>query len=219
MNTAIRNRSEPSVVEPRLPLELECTIFEMAALSCPSTIPALMRVAQRVRHWVEPILYRVVFMSSPSSSTKQLLPRHIEGFPLIPRDLLLQAIRDKPPSFFPSAVKHIFLDDWPVTLPLQLSEVETILGACSRLSSLFGSCPRTLNSLQFIPALDRLECLHHLFINLESLFEFTPIDFAQPFLRNVTHLELADIHYDFSNHPTGLGEGLALLPHLTHLGL
>ncbi|KAJ7602004.1 hypothetical protein DFH06DRAFT_1399769 [Mycena polygramma] len=128
------------------------------------------------------------------------------------------AIRDKPPSFFSAAVKHVFLEDSPAPLPLKLSQVETILSACSRLSSLFVSCSRVLDSLQFIPVLDRLECLRHLSINLESLFEFTPINFAQPFLRNVTHLELSDIYYDLSDHPTGLVEGLALLPHLTHVG-
>ncbi|KAJ7615762.1 hypothetical protein DFH06DRAFT_1108000 [Mycena polygramma] len=178
MNTVIANPSQPWDVEPRLPPELECSIFEMAALSCPSSIPALVRVAQRVKYWVEPILYRVVFLRSPGSPTKKLIPHHIERLPLIPRDLLLQAIRHKPPSFFASAVKHVFLDDSPATLRLQLSEVGTILGACSCLSSLFVSCSRVLDSLQFIPVLDRLECLRHLSINLESLFGFTPINFA-----------------------------------------
>ncbi|KAJ7615768.1 hypothetical protein DFH06DRAFT_1013182 [Mycena polygramma] len=203
--------NEPAGVEPRLPPELECIIFEMVALTSPTSIPELMRVAQRVKEWVEPILYRVVFLSSPTSLiTKQLILCHIEGFPLIPRDLLLQLIRVKPPSFFASAVKHFFLDDSPTTLPLKLSDVDTILAACSRLSNLFVSWRRV--SLQLVPTLNRLESLRRLTIDLESLFEFSAIDFTQPFLRNITYLELLD-SYELSGHPTGL----ALLPHLTHI--
>ncbi|KAJ7652668.1 hypothetical protein DFH06DRAFT_922916, partial [Mycena polygramma] len=189
---------------PRLPPELECTIFEIAALSYPNGIPQLMLIAQRVRHWqVDPLLYRMVFLS-PGSLTTQLPPRQIEGFPLIPRDHLLQSIVEKQPSFFSAAVKHIYLDDPAVTLPLEF------LAACSRLPNLFVSWREA--SLQFVPILNRLECLRRLTIDLESLFEFSPIDFAQPFLRNVTHLELLD-SYELSGHPTGL----ALLPHLTHI--
>ncbi|KAJ7615195.1 hypothetical protein DFH06DRAFT_1367255 [Mycena polygramma] len=204
--------NEPAGVEPRLPPELECTIFEIAALSSPRSIPELMRMAQRVKAWVEPILYHVVFLCAPASLSKQLIPRQVEGFPLIPRDLLLQAIREKPPSssFFSSVVKHIYLDDPPGAAPLQLSDVETILAACCRCSDLFVAWSQA--SLRFVPVLNRLECLRRLTVDLRSLFEFTPIDSAQPFLRNLTHLELLD-SYELSGHPAGL----VLLPHLTHV--
>ncbi|KAJ7615237.1 hypothetical protein DFH06DRAFT_1367299 [Mycena polygramma] len=194
MDTANQEYNEPAGVEPRLPPELECTIFEIAALTSPRSIPELMRVAQRVK------------------ACKQLTPRQVEGFPLIPRDLLLQAIREKPPSsgFFSSVVKHIYLDDPPGAAPLQLSDVETILAACCRCSDLFVAWSQA--SLRFVPVLNRLECLRRLTVDLRSLFEFTPIDSAQPFLRNLTHLELLD-SYELSGHTAGL----ALLPHLTHV--
>ncbi|KAJ7602246.1 hypothetical protein DFH06DRAFT_369329 [Mycena polygramma] len=195
MDAARQESNEPAGVDPRLPPELECIIFEIAALTSPRSIPELMRVAQRVKAWVEPILYRVV-----------------EGFPLIPRDLLLRTIQKKSPtsSFFSSVVKHIYLDNPPGAAPLQLSDVETILAACCRCSDLFVAWSQA--SLQFVPVLNRLECLRRLTIDLRSLFDFTPIDCTQPFLRNLTHLELLD-SYELSGHPAGL----ALLPHLTHL--
>ncbi|KAJ6505747.1 hypothetical protein C8R47DRAFT_1102329 [Mycena vitilis] len=210
MDAANQGSNETVNAEPRLPPELECIIFETAALSSRSNIPGLLRVARRVKEWVEPILYRVLFLSSPTSPTKRLIPRQVDGFPLIPRDLLLQAIVKKHPSFFSAAVEHIYLDDPAATLSLQLSDVDTILSACSRLSNLFVAWREA--SLQFVPILNRLECLRRLTIDLESLFGSSPIDFTQPFLRNVTHLELMD-----SGELSGHATGLALLPHLTHI--
>ncbi|KAF7368085.1 hypothetical protein MSAN_00874600 [Mycena sanguinolenta] len=54
--------SESTSSDPRLPPELERGIFEIAALAQPAWIPVLMLVARRVRIWVEPLLYRVVFL-------------------------------------------------------------------------------------------------------------------------------------------------------------
>ncbi|KAJ7662783.1 hypothetical protein DFH06DRAFT_1296356 [Mycena polygramma] len=45
---------------PALPPDLERCIFECTALSRPVSIPKLMRVAWRVKHWVEPLLHRTV---------------------------------------------------------------------------------------------------------------------------------------------------------------
>ncbi|KAJ6473392.1 hypothetical protein C8R47DRAFT_719190 [Mycena vitilis] len=47
-------------VVPSLPPELERCIFQCAALSRPVDIPTLMRVAWRVKNWVEPLLYRTM---------------------------------------------------------------------------------------------------------------------------------------------------------------
>ncbi|KIM62967.1 hypothetical protein SCLCIDRAFT_24558 [Scleroderma citrinum Foug A] len=43
-----------------LPDELECNIFLLAGANSPSNIPRYLSVAERVRNWLEPILYRVV---------------------------------------------------------------------------------------------------------------------------------------------------------------
>ncbi|KAJ7131272.1 hypothetical protein C8R44DRAFT_871785 [Mycena epipterygia] len=48
---------DDSPIVQTLRLELERKIFELAALSRPKAIPTLMRVAWRVKLWVEPLLY------------------------------------------------------------------------------------------------------------------------------------------------------------------
>ncbi|KAJ7653630.1 hypothetical protein DFH06DRAFT_523853 [Mycena polygramma] len=189
--------------EPRLPPELECAIFELAALSRPSIIPTLVRIARRVKQWVEPILYRVVVL--PGSRPQ----RQMDGFPPIPLDILL-AIIAKRPSFVASAVKHIFLQNG--RRPLLRAKLEIILASCSSISSLFVHCSVPAESL---PSLDKLETLHRLAADLDFPFSPSPINFDQPFLRNVTHLELLGSYND-SDLPADLGIGLSLLPHLTH---
>ncbi|KAJ7741701.1 hypothetical protein B0H16DRAFT_1564897 [Mycena metata] len=83
---------------PVLPPELERIIFEMAALLRPTNIPNLMRTAWRVKNWVEPLLYRTVFIQ-PMLSTSY----HIDEFPQLTLQGLRQQSATKPPGFFQSA--------------------------------------------------------------------------------------------------------------------
>ncbi|KAF8649028.1 hypothetical protein AX16_006069 [Volvariella volvacea WC 439] len=56
-------------IEARLPPELEHTIFELAARICRTkTLPTLMLVARRVRHWLRPLLFEIVALSSDQTS-------------------------------------------------------------------------------------------------------------------------------------------------------
>ncbi|KAJ7779619.1 hypothetical protein B0H16DRAFT_1682996 [Mycena metata] len=56
----------PATLEaPRLPLELERNIFEMAALSFRSSIPLYLQVAHRIHEWIEPILYNTLIIEWP----------------------------------------------------------------------------------------------------------------------------------------------------------
>ncbi|KAF8212858.1 hypothetical protein K438DRAFT_1805181, partial [Mycena galopus ATCC 62051] len=97
--------------EPSLPSELECIIFEIAALLRPQTIPSLMLIAQRVKHWVEPLLYRVLILS-----TNKGINTH--GFPCIPIDVLRSAIARKPPPFFESCrLCHLAIQVIPLFAP------------------------------------------------------------------------------------------------------
>ncbi|KAJ7652679.1 hypothetical protein DFH06DRAFT_1093749 [Mycena polygramma] len=212
MDIPVSNHNGPAGFELRLPPELECLIFEIAALSRPSSIPVLMRIARRVKYWqvVEPILYRVVFLA-PRSATKDSLQRHLEDLPLFSANALLHKIEMKSPSFFASAVRHIFFQ-FRVT-PLPPSTVDTILSACCRISSLF---MHARASSELLPVLNRLECLQRLAMDLNSIFAPNSISFTEPFFRNVTHLELLD-SYDDSDPPANLDASLALLPHLTHV--
>jgi len=129
------------VFEPLLPPELERTIFEVAALGQPSTIPVLMLVASRVKEW--PML----------------------GFPQITLEILLRVIATKPPQFLQKSVKHFFLD-----APLDSLELETIFMACNRITNLFDPLPSTAHwrALGALKHLQRvalpldvfLECYH-----------------------------------------------------------
>ncbi|KAJ7762942.1 hypothetical protein B0H16DRAFT_1687996 [Mycena metata] len=55
--------AEETIIAPRLPSDLERLIFEIVALSNPTHIPSLVRVAWRAKHWVEPMLYRILIVT------------------------------------------------------------------------------------------------------------------------------------------------------------
>ncbi|KAJ7669829.1 hypothetical protein DFH06DRAFT_157019 [Mycena polygramma] len=106
---------------PAFPLELEREIFEICALSQLSSIPQLMLVAQRVKEWVEPPLYRIVSVE------------HWTAFPpKLTSEILIATIQTKPPLFFRNAVRHLNL----LVHPGNLLEAEAILYACTGVDSL-----------------------------------------------------------------------------------
>ncbi|KAJ6516533.1 hypothetical protein C8R47DRAFT_1063238 [Mycena vitilis] len=61
----------PNMQTQRLPAELERYVFEQVALSRTVAIPRLLRVAQRVKIWIEPLLYRTIVVNTRS---KRWLP-------------------------------------------------------------------------------------------------------------------------------------------------
>ncbi|KAJ6566518.1 hypothetical protein B0H19DRAFT_711452 [Mycena capillaripes] len=190
-------QTRTSLDEPRLPPELEREIFETAAVSCPTSIPTLMLIAGRVKEWVEPLLYRVVMVTS--------FRGRVGGFSDIPLDILLRAIAMKPPSFFERVKFLLFLEGATTE-----SSVGAILAACPAVTHLFSLrlVPSHLNSLA------SLRCLSHLTVTIQTLFPRN-IDFTHPLFRNATHLELLD--YPFSqNTAHALCIGLSLIPNLTH---
>ncbi|KAJ7131271.1 hypothetical protein C8R44DRAFT_850069, partial [Mycena epipterygia] len=77
------------------PPEREREIFEIAALLYPGAIPILLRVARRVLVWIEPLLYRVVYVNGhpPYSDMAHAL---------------LRATTTKAPDFF-HVVRHLFV--------------------------------------------------------------------------------------------------------------
>ncbi|KAJ7916867.1 hypothetical protein B0H13DRAFT_1573879, partial [Mycena leptocephala] len=112
---------------PSLPLELECTIFEIAALSCPVGIPKLMLVAQRVKDWVEPLLYRTVIVMPASTSREALIP-------ICRPEKFMHLISTKPPSFFHSTVKTLYVGG--IFPPQSEIILPKILAACTGVTSL-----------------------------------------------------------------------------------
>ncbi|KAJ7758883.1 hypothetical protein B0H14DRAFT_3511553 [Mycena olivaceomarginata] len=190
-----------------LPLDLQRTIFEIAARSQPTEMLSQMRVAWRVKHWVEPFLYRVILIS-PLSDTECI--QRAEGFPSIRIDPLLEKIRTKGVPFFRSSVTHIFFEPWLVP-PLK-----TVLEACPLVKTLYFAPPH--HNPEYVPILNRLECLHRLTLD-DALFGDDPLDFSQPLFRNLTHLEILDYYDDDMGANIGEGLGMGMIPHLTHLAL
>ncbi|KAJ7739333.1 hypothetical protein B0H16DRAFT_64144 [Mycena metata] len=184
---------------PRLPPELERVIFEFTALSRRSSIPSLMLTAWRVKNWVEPILWKVVFMTSPAHQVRQ-----IHGFPSMPVESFIHAISTKPLSFFSTSVRHLFLQSY-----LEVPTVAFIFAACDRLTHLYYT-PFDRDAPAHLMALDSLHHLQQLTFFIMDLFP-REIDFMRPMFRNLTHLEMLDT-------PNYLRlERLALPPRLTHI--
>ncbi|KAJ7921925.1 hypothetical protein B0H13DRAFT_140548 [Mycena leptocephala] len=120
--------------DPRLPPELERTIFEIVALSRPSGIPNLMLVAARVKAWIEPLLYRIVLCR-----TSRLRQIKFVGFPastITVETLLRLAATTGSPSVIQNSIRHLFLDGFLDGFPVS-DRVDAILTACSGVTNLF----------------------------------------------------------------------------------
>ncbi|KAJ7438923.1 hypothetical protein B0H11DRAFT_2103436 [Mycena galericulata] len=85
--------------EPRLPSDLEREIFEWTAIAYPRMILHLFRVARRVKLWVEPYLYRLIYVCD------------LPPYPIMENDILRPTPRSKPASFYRDAVRHLGLSD------------------------------------------------------------------------------------------------------------
>lgn len=219
--------------EPKLPPELERSIFEIAARSRPVTIPTLMLVAQRIYAWyfqalnidmaahdalyrVEPLLYRVICVSDNPP---------IDGFPHFTMDILANAFKEKPASFFKDAVHHVFVGfTGEFFHPSFFSQIRSFLGACTGITTLYIAdiymAPTSL--LRYLSPMP----LRHLTVKPSALFEGR-LYFRDPAFRVVTHLHLLGNlamggggmwiwdHFDGSK-PEEWKKGLTSIPHLTH---
>ncbi|KAF8642961.1 hypothetical protein AX16_009291 [Volvariella volvacea WC 439] len=76
----------PTVIaEPRLPQELGRIIFQMAAREDRiKTLPALMKVAHRVRNWIKQVVYDTVVLEDEDYLTSQTPWPHSLRFPSVP---------------------------------------------------------------------------------------------------------------------------------------
>ncbi|KAJ7489094.1 hypothetical protein FB451DRAFT_682518 [Mycena latifolia] len=155
---------------PILPLELEREIFEITARLYPQMAPTLLRVAQRVLVWIEPIVYETLIVHS-----NMLHPS------------LFLALESKPASFFHKNVRNLLLD-------LENHESSSI----DRLNLLLSACTAVIDLALFDPHPSMLPHLaamklQRLSVHLYSLFLSHEIDFAgQPFFATITHLNVHD---------------------------
>ncbi|KAJ7616636.1 hypothetical protein FB45DRAFT_1008068 [Roridomyces roridus] len=177
----------------RLPFELERDIFELAARSSPTCIPGLIMVAQRVKTWLEPILYNVLVLSDRPGNL------HLSW------TTLCFLADSKPLSFWGSTVNHLLISSrYPADIP-------GILAACGGVTDLGLRHPEV--SPACLPALSVLP-LTRFFAELRPLFA-RAVDFQHPLFRGLTHLGIADFLTDADC--AAWTEGLASLPALTHV--
>ncbi|KAJ7892695.1 hypothetical protein B0H13DRAFT_2665615 [Mycena leptocephala] len=182
-------------MDPSLPPELEHRIFETAGLAYPGIIPTLLRVARRVHIWIEPLLYRVIWVDPHAHATKTAAVR--------------AAIHSKPADFFKAAVRHLFLDG---SSEFSEEEAEILLRLCQNLVTFAAtgvfSRPRQLPILAGMHVRRLSGCLNKLFGSRDA------VDFGHPLFLSITHL---DVFVDLAD--AAMYTRLAAIPALTHLCL
>ncbi|KAJ7151587.1 hypothetical protein C8R46DRAFT_1304045 [Mycena filopes] len=176
-------------IEPRLPLDLERLIFELAADRDLQTMFRLVLVAQKCRAWIEPLLYRSVVVCQSSWSLQSLI-RTLEGRP----------------AHYARWIKAIQID--PYILPNDPA-VTCILSMCTGVVNLADfSHGRTPFS-----TLARLR-LQKLCISLDIVDDLPDGNyFRHAAFAHLTHLHVLDPPQRWPHIP------FAALPALTHLAL
>ncbi|KAJ7121088.1 hypothetical protein C8R44DRAFT_171817 [Mycena epipterygia] len=203
--------------KPFLPPELERDIFEIVAMERTKSIPPLLRVAQRVKLWIEPLLYRVLIVRDKGERYPGQEASNLDHVQLITPDVLATAIAGRH-AFFRTHVRHLFID-----CRAYMSDQDSliiILAACAgavdvMLLNILVTGPRSL-----LYGVSRMP-LQQLQANLGSLFSIdgtTPgaVDFSHPMFRNLTHLAVYD-DILVGDGPDSWRAGLPTLPCLTHL--
>ncbi|KAJ7692597.1 hypothetical protein B0H17DRAFT_1061330 [Mycena rosella] len=187
-----------------LPLELERHIFELAALSRPVSIPTLLRVAWRIKHWLERMLYMtlVVGVKDP-----------LDGVPSCSVEIFKRIARTKP-VFLHDFVRNLMVERIPP------EDMRFILSMCRAVENLHILPNASLGPAEH-PVISTMP-LRHLYCHLRTLDQLIPFEsFRHLLFRNITHLELFGGFHEEDREDEGLVHwtGLAALPHLTHLAL
>ncbi|KAJ6508151.1 hypothetical protein C8R45DRAFT_1068975 [Mycena sanguinolenta] len=183
--------------DPTLPPELEHGIFETAALACPTSIRTLMLVAKRVKCWVEPLLYRVVFLKSSGNDEA-----HNLGLPIFTPG----TVEQKPYDCF-RHVRHLFIDDTSIHGTL----LQRWLLACTGTTNLYAQFFYCMPDI--LPSLSSFTNIRYLTVDVRAL---TGTTIPLPLFLTVTHLELLDFT-DISLER--VCPNISLIPQLTHLAL
>ncbi|KAJ6505180.1 hypothetical protein C8R45DRAFT_1209027 [Mycena sanguinolenta] len=189
--------SESDDREPRLPPELERRIFEIAALAQPIWIPSLMLVARRLKLWVEPLLYRVVFLKDTGTLRDLDLPT-----------FAADALEQRPPNYF-CYVRHLFIDEAFVKRPALMSWLLAWTGV-TNLYACFNCAP------DILPSISSLANIQYLTIDVRALCS-TTVPF--PLFLTITHLELFDFTRAAEESADCICHNISLIPQLTHLAL
>ncbi|KAJ7192077.1 hypothetical protein GGX14DRAFT_596300 [Mycena pura] len=191
-----------------LPAELEHQIFRLSAVSYPILIPNLLRVAWRVKEWVEPLLYRtLVIGGSRYKPSDDIPPCNMAAFTRI--------VHTKSPAFLRDAVRNVML------CAVMPADLITVVSACAGIENLWVSLRSFDYPQQASSALAALP-LKHLYCNIEEVFESHGLDPFNPWpLMHITHLELFQLPFDLETDDAvgGAWTRLGDLPNLTHLAV
>ncbi|KAJ7182354.1 hypothetical protein C8R43DRAFT_966977 [Mycena crocata] len=193
--------TKQAALDPRLPTELEKEIFELVAENCFPGIPGLLLVAQRVKVWIEPMLYRTLIVAASELHGDIVdKPRRI-----ISPEKFLEVLNSRPASFLHHHVRHLFLCQFAI------DEAEKILTKCGGVQDIVfsGSTHPT-----FLPLLSAI-APRRLDMRLKDLFRPVAIDLSNMLFSRLTHLCVDSYDIDADNWQPWVG--LATLPCLTHL--
>ncbi|KAJ6474903.1 hypothetical protein C8R45DRAFT_1217277 [Mycena sanguinolenta] len=199
-----RDRRKLLSKTPRLPPELERKIFEIAALTRPKRVPTFILGAKRVKYWIEPLLYRVVFVEGRGmrAALRDLdLPAFIAG-----------AIQQRSHTCF-QHVRHLFID-----CSVDDALIKNWLLACTGITNLvahFECTPEVLLSLSGFANLRYLMINERAFLTVHNGAD-SVATVPSPFFPALTHLELWGSGTGTLSH---LYQTISLIPQLTHLAL
>ncbi|KAF7354282.1 Tyrosinase central domain-containing protein [Mycena venus] len=192
----------------KLPVELERLAFEYAA-ETRSEIPNLILVAQRVRVWLEPLLYTVLQLSSP----------HLAA-------TVLKSLETKPAQFLASTVRHVLV--YASTDTLDPEAFERFLTSCPGIVTL--SITGSITGPNLLPALGNMR-IQRLSVDLGELFfryqceveeekeEEFGVNLDHPLFATVSHLDIMDDSDIEDSELEGQEwlQNLSTLPALTNL--
>ncbi|KAJ7471125.1 hypothetical protein FB451DRAFT_1399869 [Mycena latifolia] len=182
---------------PRLPLELERHILELAASLYPRCISALLLVAARVKNWIDPLRYRVLSV--------QWVPQPNPGSRFSVR-ALTRLLAAKPPAFFHAHVRHVRFRYHHAS-----ADITRTLTICDAIADLGLA---RIGGGTDLPALLAALPLQRLSLIVDELFPHKTLDdFAHPMFAHVTHLDVLD----YCEGGWDTWAGLTRLPALTHL--
>ncbi|KAF7368114.1 hypothetical protein MSAN_00877600 [Mycena sanguinolenta] len=194
--------SQVSPDDPRLPPELEHKIFEIAAFSHPKWIPNLKLVARRVKFWIDPLLYRVIFLKN--SAAMRELP-HL-GVHTSTREALQQISHESLRH-----VRHLFFDGDAVGE----AALKTWVAACTGITRLYAQIDCTPATLSLLSGFTNIR---YLTIDVQAL---SGADVPLPLFLTVTHLELLAFgtRHIKTRDMAPVCQNIALIPRLTHIAL
>ncbi|KAJ7127255.1 hypothetical protein C8R43DRAFT_1028178 [Mycena crocata] len=193
--------NDPSLLGPVFPAELEKTIFEITAQARPLAIPILMRVAWRVKIWLEPLLYRTIAIAASEEELDlNKFPWHSRWEPLV------SLMENKRRSAFKEWARHLLLA--PSSVPPHAAKI--FLTVCSRVEDLWIN----VDDMAELLALLRSLPLKRLYCHLMEIFPLARVDFTDRMFSQITHLEVFD---QVPAEKLPAWGGLGFIPRLTHL--